>query len=296
MKKSLVIGMGIGSLYASVLKSLGHDVTTVDSDPAKSADYRDIAPAVLMKKYDTAHICTPNFTHESLARTLTLHAPIIFVDKPGFETADRWQAFAVRYPSTRIMMVKNNQWRDHFDDFRSMAQRSKKISIRWINRDRVPRPGSWFTTRSFAWGGVSRDLLPHLLSIFVELDPNWMKNAAVTSKNYQQRWQLADIAASDYGAVDANGTYDVDDYAQLTLTLPSNQEIELVADWRSGSNEDIGITFYLNDGTVHREPLGLCPESAYRNMIQHAVLNKDNEDFWKTQFEQDLWIHQQLAP
>ena len=35
MKTSLVVGMGIGNLYATVLTNLGHGVVTVDSDPAK---------------------------------------------------------------------------------------------------------------------------------------------------------------------------------------------------------------------------------------------------------------------
>ena len=295
MPVSLIVGMGIGKLYASVLKSLGHDVVTVDSDPGKRADYRDLSHAVLMRKYDTVHICTPNYTHESLARTLALYSPMIFVEKPGFESAARWKEFGKKFPATRIMMVKNNQWRDNFEDFRSFAARSSKISIRWINKDRIPNPGSWFTTKSQAWGGVSRDLLPHLLSIFVNLDDTWMNAAQVAAKNYQQRWRLCDISNSDYGTVNAHGVYDVDDYAALTLRLPQ-LDVEILADWRSGVCDDIGVTFYLEDGTVQQLPLGLCPESAYKNMIQTALLNANNDTFWQQQWEQDLWIHQQLAP
>ena len=45
-RTSLVIGMGIGQLYKKVLKELGHEVVTVDSDIAKGADFPDIKSAV----------------------------------------------------------------------------------------------------------------------------------------------------------------------------------------------------------------------------------------------------------
>lgn len=292
MKTSLVVGMGIGQLYASVLKSLGHDVVTVDSDSSKRADHRELTPLLLLQRFDTVHICTPNFTHESLARTLA-YSPMLFVEKPGFSSAARWSEFHRRYPKTRVMMVKNNQWRLNFNDLRELAARSKKITINWINRDRVPNPGSWFTNRELAWGGVSRDLLPHLLSIFLALDERWLAQAQVISKNFQQRWRLSDISASDYGKVNAAGVYDVDDYANLEIQVPG-VDVSITADWRSKVADDIGIKFLLQDGTEQVVPLGLCPEDAYQNMIQTALKHKDDDAFWRRQYEHDYWIHQQV--
>jgi hypothetical protein len=40
--------------------------------------------------------------------------------------------------------------------------------------------------------------------------------------------------------------------------------------------------------------LGLCPESAYKNMISDAVNNLNNDSFWRDQFEIDCWIHKKI--
>ena len=63
-KRSLIVGMGIGQLYKSVLEKLGHEVITVDQDIGKGADFDSVDKALLVHGlFDTAHICTPNFTH-----------------------------------------------------------------------------------------------------------------------------------------------------------------------------------------------------------------------------------------
>ena len=89
--KSLVIGMGIGQLYKTVLEELGHEVITVDQDPAKAADFYDYGFAFAAHgHFDTVHVCTPNFTHVNLARHAGVHrAGIVFVEKPGLEKIGR---------------------------------------------------------------------------------------------------------------------------------------------------------------------------------------------------------------
>jgi hypothetical protein len=47
-----------------------------------------------------------------------------------------------------------------------------------------------------------------------------------------------------------------------------------------------------NSAVTHA--LGLCPESAYKKMIQTAVSNLNNNEFWNKQLKQDLWIHEQI--
>ena len=36
------------------------------------------------------------------------------------------------------------------------------------------------------------------------------------------------------------------------------------------------------------------PEEAYRAMIENAVNNLNNNEFWTEQLAQDLWIHRQI--
>lgn len=288
--RSLIIGMGIGQLYKSVLTELGHEVVTVDHDITKNADFPSVNPAILVHgQFDTVHICTPNFTHEPIARSLAPFSSIIFIEKPGFKTSQAWNNLVNDFPDTRFMMVKNNMWRDNIDHMKELAEKSKFITIQWCNKDRVPNPGSWFTTKELAFGGVSRDLMPHLLSLYVCINDNW-RNTPVSAAVTTQEFQLKDLLKTEYGVVNPNGTYDVDDQCRIEF----DGKFELITQWRTKSFDRRSIQFRISNKEMPTVELGLCPEYAYKNMIQEAVEKKNDVDFWKKQLEIDLWIHQQI--
>lgn len=288
--KSLIIGMGIGQLYKSVLKELGHDVVTVDQDPNKGADYYDYTAAYIDHGFfDTVHICTPNYTHLNIARNVAnAGAKIVFVEKPGVPDAEMWRTMVTDFmPTTRFMMVKNNQWRDNINEMRDLYKQASVIKVNWINRNRVPNPGSWFTNKDTAFGGVSRDLLPHLLSLMIAIEPQYY-NTNWTFKQVWQRWTLDDLKDSDYGTVNANGVYNVDDSVELE-GIVNNKKWTIKANWRSNTHDDVAIYF-----DEYKVPLGLCPEYAYQAMIREAVENYKDNDYWLNQFEADMWIHKKI--
>jgi len=293
MKTSLIIGMGIGNLYATVLQNLGHGVVTVDQDPAKGADFESVDAAIVAcHMFDTVHICTPNFTHFDIATKVAKCSNIVFIEKPGVSTSNIWETLVKTFPYTRFMMVKNNQWRDNIKDLVKLTQESKSVEIRWHNKDRVPNPGTWFTTKKLAFGGVSRDLMPHLLSLFMVLEPYYQTSRQISSIA-MQNWLLEDVSNTDYGTVNLNGTYDVDDSCRLEY-MCHNRTWTLDANWRTLGEDDRAIIFTMPDDSQVRVELGLCPEDAYQTMIQDAVLSQHEAIFWKKQLTQDLWIHQQI--
>lgn len=288
-KPSIVVGMGIGQLYKDVLTKLGQEVITVDLDPNKGADYTDVDQAISTHlKFKTAHICTPNFTHAELTKKLSACSSIVFVEKPGLRTPEEWTQAA--QSSARVMMVKNNMWRSNMDELRALAQEAKQVNIQWIRRNCIPHPGSWFTTRELAFGGVSRDLMPHLLSLYIAMNPQWDKEE-VNGYLAIRKWMLAQIESTEYGTVNPNGTYDVDDHCAIKF----GDKWNLIADWRSMDKEDSSIEFIMPDNTIERFELGWCPEDAYQRMIQDAVNNITNSTFWNKQFSEDVWIHQIIS-
>lgn len=290
--KSLVIGMGIGQLYKTVLADLGHEVVTVDINPVAKADYSDYESAYHHHKhFDTVHICTPNYLHLVTAREVAAKGvKIVFVEKPGVENHRQWKKMVQDFPLTRFLMVKNNQYRDEINYFRDLAAQSESVKIIWNNNNRIPRPGTWFTTKELAFGGVSRDLIPHMLSYYCALT-NYKFGIKLFGKA-DQKWELHEIDSSDYGPVKQNGVYNVDDVCELEYKNNSTKYI-LSASWRTLKPSDISISFNLNSSAIRHE-LGLCPESAYKKMILTAINNLDNEIFWNDQLDQDIWIHQQL--
>jgi len=184
------------------------------------------------------------------------------------------------------MMVKNNMWRDNISELKESAARAKTVKIKWIRKNCIPSPGSWFTTKKLAFGGVSRDLMPHLLSLYVAMNPLWRADK-VKGSTTLAAWQLEDIDSTDYGVINPNGTYDVDDVCVIDFA----NKWSCAANWRSMLDDDSSIEFFMEDNSVERFELGWCPEEAYQAMIKEAVDRVDDAKFWIEQYEQDTWIH-----
>lgn len=289
--KSLIVGMGIGNLYRDVLSRIGADIVTVDTNPDAGADYTSLDEAIAAHRFfDTAHVCTPNFTHFKIANQLAPVTKIVFVEKPGVFNSETWMTLIHTHKQTRFMMVKNNQWREEFGTYKQLAELAVTVNLKWINKNRVPKPGTWFTTKELAYGGVSRDLMPHLLSYFTAFYPDFLTKSQMVERKATQRWKLADLIDSDYGSVVVDGVYNVDDRAELEYKY-NDKKIFFVADWRSNGKTDIGLEFVMPDGPAIIFELGLCPEEAYENMIRDAWANLNNSKFWQHQIEQDVWIH-----
>lgn len=281
--KALIAGMGFGKvLYGNIYKNMGWDIEYLDLYN-KEADYKNIDDAV-KNKYDTVHICTPNYSHYALADKAAKVSKFVFVEKPGVAITSHWEDLLKDNSNTRIMMTKNNQYRNNINEMQDAATNASAINFHWINHNRIPKPGSWFTTKHLAFGGVSRDLIPHMLSLYQMLNFDW-KASTLTGKQLEQRWTLDSVNDSSYGEVDPNGFYNVDDYCMLQY----NEKYTCVADWRSMNGDDIAI--HVDNKKFE---LGLCPEEAYQNMIQTALDNENNDEFWQQQKDMDVWIHQQL--
>lgn len=292
MRKALVIGLGMGQQYALWLKEMDYDVYTVDVDPSKAASYTDVAVAIGDHPVlDIVYIGTPNWTHESIARQVAPHSKLVLVEKPGVRRSDDWRRLVTAYPDTRIMMVKNNQHRLEIKQFKQLADQSEKVYVRWNNQNRIPNPGSWFTTKEKSFGGVSRDLLPHMLSYYCALTD--YKQGTKIKATATQNYELKDIHSTDYGSINPNGTYDVDDFADLEFKNGNTTWI-LTANWKTNlDHDDSSISFGMRSSAIRHE-LGLCPSKAYKNMINKAMSNLNNNEFWAEQFSQDIWIHEQI--
>jgi len=289
--KTLVIGLGIGQLYVKVLKELGHEVYTVDADSNKHPTFTSLTTAFSAHpEFDAVFVCTPNSTHNSLAQLSAKHSRIVFVEKPGLVDTAKWNFLQKSNPNTRIIMIKNNMWRTVEEEMRIRIDDAEEIHINWINRNRVPAPGSWFTTKKLSFGGVSRDLMPHLLSMFIWLNPSTYSQYQIVSSNRKQNWKLSDLTNTEYGSVNLKGTYDVDDWCEIVFTN-NKQTFKLTADWRSMDKDDRALHCYKKGHLIKSFELGLCPESVYGEMIQDVFNNINNEEFWNRHKEYDVWIH-----
>lgn len=290
--KSLIIGMGIGQLYYKILKNLKAEIVTVDNDINKNADFPNIESAITAYgNFDTVHICTPNYTHFDIANKVAPFSKLVFIEKPGVKNSTNWATLIHTHKNTRFMMVKNNMWRDNIEEIYLATKKAKEININWINRNRIPSPGSWFTTKKYAYGGVSRDLMPHLLSIYIVLNRHWKYSQQIHASSLVT-WDLKDLEDTDYGTVNKDGTYDVDDVCKLSFNY-NGQIWNLNTNWRSLEENKQNIEIISDDGVITFE-LGLCPEYAYEHMIKESYNSLEIQSFWDQQFLYDFWIHERI--
>lgn len=280
MAKALVVGLGMGQQYKNWLTDLDYDVVTVDADNSKGADFLDVASALTAHPcFNIVYIGTPNWTHESIARAVANHTRLLIVEKPGLSTAEAWFNLIKDYPNTRIMMVKNNQHRVEMSGYKALASASNSIKICWSRKDGIPT-SPWFTDKSKAFGGVGRDLMPHLLSFYSEI-----ASAA------------AGIQSSSVSS-DNNNT-GIDDYASLTYNNTGVNWV-LESSWKNNINDEFYIEFLIGYKTFKFElgdymtAFGGCPAGPYISMIKTAVENLNDDQYWTQQMNQDIWIHQQI--
>lgn len=294
MKKLCIVGLGIGSLYKAAAESLGWEVITVDPNPLRHADYWDVTLMSPELRFDMAIICTPNDRHEPLARLLTRHTDKIVVEKPGFGMYERWVKFQTEHPRVKLFMVKNNMYRTQDIEFlreQIMDYGVESIKVYWINKNRIPGAGSWFTNKELAYGGVSCDLMPHALSVVQALlrEPNIGRENFI-ARRHQVYSLTDDVFNTNYGNCDPEGVYDVDDQAYFHTTF-DGISIECITTWKIDNiTRDLAEWHIkLKNGFTIKYIAGLCPESAYAEMLDAYMLMTDKK--YLDHMEYDRAIH-----
>lgn len=269
--RALLVGFGgIGkSVYHPELTKLGYTIDILDKE-TPGATFTNVAQVT--SPYDLAVICTPNYTHEQIAyRLASIGTGRIFIEKPGLLNSELWNKLCTTYPGTQFHLVKNNLYRSNYGDLLNHANSRPLIGVdmHWLNANRIPNPGSWFTNKAQSFGGVSRDLMPHLYCFAAKLfGTDVISNTPFKSACFQ-RWNLDLITSTDYGTVDPKGTYDVDDTALAAATV-NGVQLKLSASWKEGYDKQ-SITLFFKDGGTFEWQFGLCPSEAYGVMLQDTT-------------------------
>lgn len=261
-------GIGMNVYYPELIK-LGYDVEILDKI-SENAKYKFVTE--IDSAYDLAVVCTPNSTHEYISRYLASKGTRrIFVEKPGVMNSSVWLKLCDDYNNTQFHLVKNNLYRNNYGDVLDMMASDDVIGvdINWLNENRIPNPGSWFTTAAESFGGISRDLMPHLYCFAVKLFGQDKVRRTPFKQFAHQRWDLKGISSTDYGKVNSAGTYDVDDVAYAYKKI-GDVSLRLSASWKEGYDKQ-SIVMYLRNGSTYEWEFGLCPAEAYGVMLQDTT-------------------------
>lgn len=291
-KKIGIIGLGIGSMYKRILDPY-YEIVTIDIDAYKSPDFLSIDDCLKVHHYfDLIIVATPTYLHKEQYDQVADHAKIVLIEKPGFVYSEVWErAYEKR---KNLFMTKNNMYREEFPYIKDIIDENfsliERVNITWINKSRVPFPGFWFTDKSKAFGGTSKDSFPHLLSEFYYLFRDYPAFKYVGfNKTVKQNFQLKDVLDTDYGIPNPDGIYDVDDYARVDF---KNLPVTLIGCWKSPTGEDtkIGIEIEWKTGEKKYIDFELCPEYCYFKQFNYFLNITDDQK--REQFKADMFIHQ----
>lgn len=303
--RAIVVGYGgIGkNVYVPQLENLGYKVYIVD--PAvKEAAYSTVNDVPKNIEFDVAVVCCPNVHHLNAVLELSDVCKNILVEKPGLANTRAWinTVYRLMEKDVWVSLVKNNLYREDIEKFESLVdlEEVSKIEINWINKDRIPNPGGWFTNKEMAFGGVTHDLFPHLYCFMFALVPFHLFKEQIPKTFKMQRWDLHTLGENtDYGAINRDGVYNVCDYAEAHYYIHRDDDeplpVSLKASWKEGYNDQAIYIYYKNGGKLRIE-FGLCPDDAYGRMIEAFVNGEFMGYKRQTWIEQDFdkWIHAQL--
>lgn len=289
----LIIGLGIGQVYVEQCRLRNFDTYTLDLDASKHPVFTSVEEAKKLT-YDMVIICVPNFLHEFYILEFKGRTPLILVEKPGLKTAEGWIELYNRILPTKMVMVKNSMFRD----FSSLVPffPAKRIDITWATKNRVPNPGGWFTNSQKSWGGVSYDIMPHLLHMMLAMERKFTLKTRIKAKKFQ-KYKLKDIESTEYGAITQAGVYDVDDHCYLQYFSAACTKVNLLAVWKTDEltedKQELLVTTV--DGTKARFKFGLCPNEVYGRMLDSILYNsRVSSDFFNQQLSIDSWVIRQI--
>lgn len=283
-----IIGLGIGQLYLEQLtKYTEYNILTIDSDLTKKAKYNECSGFRFISEKDFFEmliICTPNHLHEEQIHQFAPISKIVLVEKPGVESSKKWEELCKKYKDTKIIMVKNNLYRDdetslnNINYFKTFKTKDE-IHLKWNNHNRIPHPGSWFTNKKMAFGGVSYDLLPHLLHFMFIISGT--TDYKIKSGYKKQNYKIKDITSTDYGIINKeNPIYNVDDTANLVIES-GNKTFVIDTCWKYSGKDEQSIS-----NNAESWNFGMCPNSAYENL---AISLLTGDKYTKEQhFEIDI--------
>lgn len=283
MKKILIVGLGIGKLYKDFLDNKKYHITTIDPNISKNADF--MRDDVFNKKstniiFHMTIICSPNYLHERHIKMFAPISEIVLVEKPGVKSLKIWKKLQKKYSSTKIIMVKNNMYRCdekslyYLSLFRKNYYNFRDVFLYWMSSNRIPFPGFWFTQKKYAFGGVSYDLMPHMIHFAMLL--SGCSDVKINYKYKSQEYKMKDIISTDYGIVNPKKPiYNVDDRAFLFITI-QGKVYRIITAWKYGGHDKQIIEFGANSWNF-----GMCPESAYVNMVDTIISGKDTLDHKK---------------
>ena len=242
----------------------------------------------LNSNIDCAVIATPNNTHFDYALRLLRKKICVLCEKPVVLSAREMHVLCREEKENGVFFIPGfvNRWRKDVQRVYKMLKMRKIgeiLSIRagWIRKNGVPRPGSWFTKRELAGGGVLIDLGSHIFDVcclFLE-DKQPMEYRLITSKN-----DCLSKGKAQWFSPEIKEQYeiDVEDSAIGEVVFEDDVLLRVCLSWNSSVDGD--ITYFKIAGTKGEITLktlfGFSNERFSDRSIGKCEINNNVEIFY----------------
>jgi len=205
---------------------------------------------------DGVIIATPNFTHVKYSLEALNRGIGVLCEKPVALKASEVEEIIKVAKENHAIYIPGfvNRWRQDIQTiYHAIVDGTlgdiKAIDAGWIRKFGVPRPGTWFTNREFAGGGVLTDLGSHILDICLLFlgDKKLLDYKLITSIcNYEKMNQSG--AAGWFNSNDTN-TFDIDveDTVIAHVKFENDVNLNVKLSWLAPIDAD--YTYFKVNGT-----------------------------------------------
>lgn len=205
---------------------------------------------------DGVIISTPNYTHYTYTMQAIEKGISVLCEKPITLKETEITEILEKANEKGVIYVPGfvNRWRQDIKSISHEIQNGtigevKRVEAGWLRKSGVPRPGTWFTYRKYAGGGVLVDLGSHIIDLCLlfigEGKPvNFNLNTAIC--NYEKIEKEG--AANWFKREEATSlNIDVEETAIATVKFENDKSIDVKLSWRAPIKAD--CTYFRLIGT-----------------------------------------------
>lgn len=255
--------------------------------------YNDIE-ALLSADIDAVIIATPNFTHADYVMAALERGLHVLCEKPVALNVRDVAAMIDAAQANGVIFFPGfvNRFRNDIAKLREMVECSEigeitHLDAGWLRRSGVPRPGTWFTHKTYSGGGVLIDLGSHIIDICLMLLGNKLptSHALTTFKlmNHQD-----DRDAKWFTANYANKlSIDVEDTARARISFEDGVLLTVNLSWKAPVEGDCTyFTLYGTRGSIYLKTLfGFSTDRLWEH--DSLVIARENDQTISTKLDKN---------
>lgn len=232
---------------------------------------------------DGVVIATPNYTHIEYTLMALEKGINVLCEKPiVLNSTDANKLIEVAKQQHCILVPGFvNRWRKDVQQLRKIIINQEigkiyEVQAGWLRKNGVPRPGSWFTKRKYAGGGVLLDLGSHIMDICLMLiEERNIKECQLITTNCNPEKMKKGGANWFRKNVDTEFEIDVEDSAIVNVLFEEDINLKVKLSWCAQIEADCTyFTIIGEKGTVYLKSLfGFSKNKLWKEDILKVIVD-----------------------